>query len=200
MTRLEIDQLWPTISQPILNRVKLYFLKQHVDAMLYYYGQKIAYVAKRYARSLPGFVAESEMDDLMTIAQLEFIETIKAWDPNRSDDIWPLAYTRIVGAMKDHIRYVTKSDPSRVYDWITDAAYTYMAVQSRADFRQTIETGIELNNAMACLSDREKRIVVSHIKNDLTFKQIGEEWEVSESQISRIYKQALAKIKKRIDV
>ena len=153
----------------------------------------------RYAKVLPKYVAESELDDLRTVAQLELIESLKVWDPDKSDEIWPLAQTRIIGAMKDHIRYITKTDPSRFYDWITDAAYVFMVINNRADFEHQIETGVQLNQAMKALSYREKTIVISHTKDDQTFKTIGDRLGISESQISRIYKKAIEKIKKELD-
>ena len=68
----------------------------------------------------------------------------------------------------------------------------------RADFEKNIENGMQLNQAMKVLAFREKKIVVYHSKEDLTFKQIGEKLGVSESQISRIYKKALEKLKKEL--
>jgi hypothetical protein len=126
------------------------------------------------------------------------LETVKVWVPSRCPDIWPLARARIVGAMKDHIRFITRADPSRLYDWVTDAAYILMAIQDRADFENEIETGVQLQEAMKVLSMRERKIVLSHTKDDLTFKQIGELIGVSESQISRIYKKAIEKLRKVI--
>ncbi len=52
---------------------------------------------------------------------------------------------------------------------------------------------------MQVLSEREKLVVISHAKDDLTFKEIGDKINVSESQISRIYKKALEKIRKTVD-
>ena len=155
-------------------------------------------ISSLYVRQLPQHVGQSESDDLKTIAQLEFIETYKAWQPTDNQDIWPLAYTRITGAMKDHIRYITKSDPSRIYDWINDAAYIYMATEKDNSFEKEIESGIQLNKAMECLNPREKSIVINYTKQDLTFGQIGQEIGVSESQVSRIYKNALKKMKEAL--
>ena len=100
--------------------------------------------------------------------------------------------------MKDHVRYITKTDPSRLYDWVADAAYMYMTVNKRADFTKKIETGDELNSAMKILNERERRIIIMHTKSDLTFKIIGSQLGISESQISRIYKGAITKLKNEL--
>ena len=197
-TASQVTSEWEKIGDNVLNVIKAHVLKTYVEEMLYHYSAKLDFLVKRYARSLPPHVAESETDDLFTISKLEFIETVKAWSPLRSTDIWPLAQARIYGAMKDHIRYISKSDPSRFYDWVTEAAYVYMAAEQRADFETEIETGMQLTQAMKVLTDREKQVVVAHTKQDLTFKQIGDALKISESQISRIYKKALEKVQKSI--
>lgn len=189
---------WERIGDSVLNTIKSHLLQTYIEEILYHYSAKLDFMVKRYARSLPPHVAESETDDLLTISKLEFIETVKSWSPLRSTDIWPLAQARIFGAMKDHIRYITKSDPSRFYDWVTEAAYVYMAAEQRADFETEIETGMQLTQALKVLTPREKQIVVAHTKQDLTFKQIGESLNISESQISRIYKKSLEKVQKSI--
>lgn len=190
--------VWDNISPPIINTIKLDLITKKSDLIFKLFNEKITYIVNRYARQLPTHVRNSEADDLKTIAQLEFVETYKAWQPNDKKDIWPLAYTRITGAMKDHIRYITKADPSRIYDWINDAAYIYMANERENNFEKQIETGVQLNRAMECLTAREKKIVTIYTKKDLTFGEIGKEMAISESQVSRIYKGALKKMREAL--
>ncbi len=194
-----VDRLWLEIEPSVTNRVKIAILNRHADAVLSKFNAKLDSISKRYAKHLPLHVAESERDDLKTIAQLELLETLKVWLPSRNRDFWPLAQARIIGAMKDHIRYISKSDPSRFYDWITDAAYVYMAINDRADFQDTIENGIQLTDALRVLTPRERDVVLQHTKDDLTFRQIGESIGVSESQVSRIYKKSIEKIQKKLN-
>ena len=188
--------LWEKLELPVLNQLKVQLLSKHVNAVLIRFQPKVDGIVRRYSRHLPHHVVDSEIDDLKTVAHLEFLETVKVWVPSRCPDIWPLARARIVGAMKDHIRFITRTDPSRMYDWVTDAAYILMAIQDRADFENDIENGVQLQEAMKVLSIRERKIVLSHTKDDLTFKQIGELVGVSESQISRIYTKAIEKLRK----
>ena len=129
---------------------------------------------------------------------MEFFETIKAWDPCRNADVWPLAYSRINGAMRDHIRYVTKSDPSRFYEWVSDAAHLYLTVNQDNSFESKIESSDQLSRAMTRLSPRDKRVVMAYIKEDKTFAEIGEEFDISESHVSRVYKKAIEEIKKSL--
>jgi len=192
----EVDLAWDKIAEKVLNNIKVQLLKYHVAEILNYFNPSLIKVVKRYTRHLPRHVAESEGDDLTTIAQLEFLETLKVWNPILNRNIWPLAQARIIGAMKDHIRYISKSDPSRFYEWMTDAAHIYIMSQDRADFKVQVETGIQLSAAMDALSYRDRKIVISHTKDDQTFKEIGEKLGISESQVSRIYKKAIETMKK----
>ncbi|NDC83163.1 sigma-70 family RNA polymerase sigma factor [bacterium] len=193
-----IDQIWETIELPVINTIKIDLMSRFSDQILTSYTRQIEAIVKRYSRHLPYHVADSEIDDLRTISNLELLETLKVWLPSRNADFWPLAKSRIIGAMKDHIRYITKSDPSRFYDWITDAAYLYIAINDRADFQDSIDDGTQLAEAMQVLTPRERSVVIMHTKDDLTFKHIGETFGISESQISRIYKKSIEKIKKRL--
>ncbi|MDA1353049.1 MAG: sigma-70 family RNA polymerase sigma factor [bacterium] len=189
---------WETLNSLVLARIKFTLLQRYIEHILTYFQGKITQIARSYIRHLPRHVAEGEGDDLITIAQLEFVETFKVWDPEKATNIWPLAYTRITGAMKDHIRYVTRSDPSRLYDWINDAGYVLMLNQEEHNFEDKIETGIQLNRALKVLSVREKRIVVAYAKQDETFQTIATKLKLSESQVSRIYKKAIDKMKREI--
>ena len=195
----EFDVAWDKVGKGVLNHVKVHLLTYYVSDIILYFRTPIDTVVRKYARHLPDHVVDSEIDDLHTIAQLEFLETVKIWDPEINENIWPLAYQRIVGAMKDHIRYVTRSDPARIYDWMTEAAEVYITVEERGDFVRKFDTGDQLNRAMLVLSDRERHIIIQHTRAELTFKTIGDQLGISESQISRIYKKSIEKLKKELD-
>jgi RNA polymerase sigma factor (sigma-70 family) len=187
--------IWKIIQAPILNVIKVHYLNHHIESFLLAYEQQLGFLINKYKRHLPQHVSYVEGDDLKTIAQLELIETFKAWNPTKNKDIWPLAYTRINGAMKDHIRYISKSDPTRFYDWVTDAANLYLAINDDNSHESEIENSSELNRALKELNEKERKIVTMYINEDLTFSEISKRIKLSESQISRIYKQAIKKIK-----
>ncbi len=191
----EINALWKKVEKNILNYIKVHYLNRYIEQLILNYEQQVGFLINKYKRHLPQHISYVEGDDLKTIAQLELIETFKAWNPTKNSDIWPLAYTRINGAMKDHIRYISKSDPTRFYDWITDAANLYLAVNEDNSHESQIENSSELERALKVLNEKEKKIVKLYVNDDLTFSEISKKIQLSESQISRIYKQALKKIK-----
>ncbi len=191
----EIEELWKKIKSGIYNYVKVHYLSHHIDSLLNTFEEKLNFLTFKYKNYLPNHVALVEGDDLKTIAQLELIETFKAWDPTKNKDLWPLAYTRVNGAMKDHIRYISKSDPTRFYDWVSDAANLYLAVSNDNSYEETIENNTELDRALDSLSEKEQKVVILYLNKDLTFKQISEKIDLSESQVSRIYKESVKKIK-----
>ena len=165
-----------------------------------HFSRRLIGVVRGYCRHLPLHVIESEGDDLKTISQLELLETIKVWDSINNEDVWPLAQARIVGAMRDHIRYLTRTDPTRVYDWILDSASDYMSAKKETHYVDTIDNDDQLDQALAVLSAKERLVVLSHAKQDQTFRVIGEQLKLSESQASRIYKQAIVKMRKVMKV
>ncbi|MGA0241498.1 MAG: sigma-70 family RNA polymerase sigma factor [Candidatus Marinamargulisbacteria bacterium] len=189
------DALWKIIQPAILNTIKVHYLSYHIDDLLFNFDKKLTFLVTKYKRHLPYHISLTEGDDLATIAQLELIETFKAWQPIKNPDVWPLAYTRVNGAMKDHIRYISKSDPTRFYDWVVDAANLYLAVNNDNSHESTIENSAELDRALSSLTQKEANIVTLYINDDLTFKEISKKLHMSESQISRIYKAATKKIK-----
>ena len=193
-----IDSVWDRIRQAVINHLKIYILKHFVSDVLRQFDTRLSIVLSKYTRSLPPYIANREKDDLQVIGQIEFLETIKVWDPEQNTIIWPLAQKRILGAMKDHIRYISRRDPARIYDYISDAADLLSGMQESNRFETDIENGDQLNRAMKVLSMKEKKIVVAHVHKDLTFKEISKKIDISESQISRIYNKALEKLKKEL--
>ncbi|MFC1478639.1 sigma-70 family RNA polymerase sigma factor [Candidatus Margulisiibacteriota bacterium] len=192
------EKIWQKAEGDVIAAIKQYLIKAHPGEILKKYQSRIASVVAVYLRKLPSHVVTSEKDDLANVARIEFLEAIRSWDPRKRENPWPLALTRITGAMRDHIRYLTKADPSRLYDWVTSAAYMYMTVNSSGGFEHKIERGIQLSMAMKQLTEQERKIVVWHYKKDITFQDIGKKIGLSESQVSRIYNQAVKKLKKII--
>ena len=195
-----VDKLWAKIGLKIVNFLKIFLIENHVVDIMKHFSRRLIGVVRGYCRHLPLHVIESEGDDLKTISQLELLETIKVWDSINNEDVWPLAQARIVGAMRDHIRYLTRTDPTRVYDWILDSASDYMSAKKETHYVDTIDNDDQLDQALAVLSAKERLVVLSHAKQDQTFRVIGEQLKLSESQASRIYKQAIVKMRKVMKV
>jgi RNA polymerase sigma factor (sigma-70 family) len=192
------NTIWKLIEAPITNCLKIHYLNHHIETLLHTFESKLLFLINKYKRHLPNHISNTEGDDLITISQLELIETFKNWNPSKNIDIWPLAYSRINGAMKDHIRYISKSDPSRFYDWVTDAANLYIAINEDNTYEEQVENSYFLDRALTHLTEKEKKVVVLHVTKDLKFKDIAKHIQLSESQVSRIYKQAVEKIKNAV--
>ncbi|MEK9726743.1 MAG: sigma-70 family RNA polymerase sigma factor [Candidatus Margulisiibacteriota bacterium] len=192
---VSFSDIWKQLERPVLNTIKVFYLSTYIESFLKTFESQVQFLVSKYKRHLPNHISLVEGEDLQTIAQLELIETFKAWNPNKNVDMWPLAYTRINGAMKDHIRYISKADPSRFYDWVIDAASLYLAINDDNSHESKIEDSTELERALKVLNEKEKRIVTLYINEDLTFGHIAKKVNLSESQVSRIYKEATKKIK-----
>jgi len=196
LSNAKADALWKKMQQGAGTDIKRHLTVNYSDSILKKYANKIQGLISKYLYSLPPHVRNTEGDDISNVARIEFFETIKAWDPERNKDIWPLAYSRVTGAMRDQIRYITKASPARLYNWITDASYVYMTIEEETSFENKIEAGVILNEAMTSLNRKEKFIIISRFKHDRTFKEIGEMIGLSESQTTRVYKDVIDKLKK----
>ncbi len=188
-------KIWEKIESHVLMDLKEYLIGKYDSILFEEFHSKIENVVANYARHLPNHIRNNERDDLKNIARMEFLSALRSWDPKRCD-IWPFAYTRINGAMKDHLRFLTKADPSRIYDWITSAANLYMIINHHEGFEKKIENGLTLNKAIKTLSPNEQHVVIMRYKEDLTFKEIADRMNLSESHVSRLYKDSLGKLKK----
>jgi RNA polymerase sigma factor (sigma-70 family) len=198
MSTAQAQDAWKKVKKAVDRDIKKHITSKYSDQILKKYNSKINYLINKYFSSLPSHVVTTEGDDIANIARIEFFETIKVWDPERNEDVWPLAYSRISGAMRDQIRYITKASPTRLYNWVTDASNLYLAVEHDNSFENKIESGVVLNEAMKALDRKEKFIIISRFKHDKTFKEIGEMIGISESQTTRIYKQIIQKLRKLI--
>jgi RNA polymerase sigma factor (sigma-70 family) len=187
------------VDDRIIVGLKKYFLNQFPKEILKKFQGQLNVLVGRYAAHLPRHVADSEHDDLANVARLELFESIKTWDPRKNPKVWPLAQQRITGAMRDHIRYLTKSDPTRLYEWITNAAYLFMSVEQSPHFENKIEDGFQLDKAMRVLNEVERQVVIMYYRDNRTFKEIAKMVGLSESQVSRIAKTSTQKMKEIIE-
>lgn len=194
MTTHSHDALWEENATAITNYIKLAILKRHHAAVLSTFQARMNRVLYNYLQHLPRHVRESEKEDLKTIVMIEFFETVKIWDPTRHSSVWPLAYQRINGAMRDHIRFVTRSDPTRFYEWVNTAANMYIIIQENNTFEDAMDNAHDLQSILTLLDERAQEIVVAHALRDQTFKQIAKKVHLSESQVSRIYSKSIKKI------
>lgn len=196
--RENAEKILSKASEPVLKVVRQYLVKNKSKEIIERFQPQLNSLVGHYASHLPRHVSGSESDDLANIARLEFLETIKSWDPRKNKDVWPLAYSRVSGAMKDHIRYISKTDPTRLYEWVTNAAHLFLTVERTLDFEKKIESGIQLDEAMKALDDDEKKVIIQHYQEGKPFKEIADSIGTSESQATRIAQRAIKKMREVI--
>ncbi len=182
------------IEDRIVSIMREYFLKFSDEVLDKYKGQ-IESTVKWYINSLPRHVATSEADDLDSEAKIAFINALKTWDP-RKGDLWPYISIRLRGAMQDYLRKRGTDPVAGIYEFVTSAANVYMAFNRKTVHHDRVDEIMHIDSAMKGLTDKERSVINGYYKEDKTFKQIGEEIGLSESQVSRIAKEATMKMKK----
>lgn len=185
------------IEDRIISIMREHFLK-YSDEVLEKYKDQITKTARWYIGGLPKNVAQAEAEDLISEAKIAFIDTLKTWDP-RKGALWPYVSVRLKGAMQDYLRKRGSDPVTGMYEFITSAANIYMAFNKESMVHEESDTSITVESAMHNLSDSEKAVIKGYYNHDKTFKQIGKEINLSESQVSRIAKTATEKLKKALN-
>jgi len=186
------------IENTIVSIMRVHFLK-FTDEVLEKYKEQIDSAVKWYVKGLPRHIASSEADDLTAEARMAFVDALKTWDP-RKGELWPYVSARLKGSMQDYLRKRGQDPVAGIYEFITSAANVYMAFnpQEIAHERAGDFMNVDLDSVMKDLEPNEQKIIRGYYANDKTFKEIGDEIGLSESQVSRICKTATLKIKKLI--
>ncbi len=158
------------------------------------YEPQIKATVRWYVSSLPRHIAGSEAGDLESEAKLAFLDCLKTWDP-RKGELWPYVSFRLKGAMQDYLRKRGTDPVAGLYEYITSAANVYMAFNQRSIAHEEIDKSLHLDSAMKDFSSKEKAVIEGYYRKDKTFKEIGRDIGLSESQVSRICKDATKKLK-----
>lgn len=172
------------------------FMKYSEEA-LHKYEAQIKATVRWYVSTLPRHIASSEAHDLESEAKIAFMDCLKTWDP-RKGEVWPYVSFRLKGAMQDYLRKRGGDPVAGLYEYVTAAANVYMAFNQKSIAHESIDKTLHLESAMKDFSDKEKTVIESYYKQDKTFKEIGKDIGLSESQVSRICKEATAKLKKNL--
>ncbi len=184
------------IEDRIISILRKQFLKYSHEVVEKYKDQ-INSTVKWYLKSLPRHVASTEADDLASEAKIAFIEALKTWDP-RKGELWPYVSVRLKGAMQDFLRKRGTDPVAGIYEFITSAANVYMAFNKQSLHHESIDEFMHIDSAMKVLDSTEKQVISKYYREDKTFKEIGKEIGLSESQVSRICKTATLKLKKSL--
>lgn len=184
------------VEDRIVSIIRNRFLK-YSDEVLKKYKDQIQSAARWYISTLPAHIANSEGDDLNSEAKIAFVDALKTWDP-RKGELWSYVSIRVKGSMQDYLRKKKMDQISGMYEWINSAAYVYLAFNREAVVSDNVDDILHIDVALKVLTDKEKDVVEKYYKKDKTFKQIGGEIGLSESQVSRICKEATRKMRKAI--
>jgi len=185
------------IEDKIISIMREHFLK-YSDEVLDKYKDQITKTTKWYIGGLPRHVAKAEADDLLSEAKIAFIDTLKTWDP-RKGALWPYVSVRLKGAMQDYLRKRGADPVTGMYEFITSSANIYMAFNRESIVHEESDASLTVESAMKHLSEPEKAVLKGYYNQDKTFKAIGKEINLSESQVSRIAKTATEKLKKALN-
>ena len=184
------------VEDRIVNILREEFLK-HSSETLKKYSAQIKSTVRWYVSSLPRHIASHELDDLESEAKLAFMDCLKTWDP-RKGDVWPYVSFRLKGAMQDYLRKRGGDPVAGLYEYVTTAANVYMAFNQKSIAHEEIDRTLHLDSAMKDFSDKEKAVIEGYYRKDKTFKEIGKDIGLSESQVSRICKEATSKLKEAL--
>ncbi len=182
------------IEDKIVTVLRRHFLK-YSNEVVNKYKSQIDSTVKWYINNLPNNVAKSEAEDLVSEAKMAFVDALKSWDP-RKGDLWPFVSIRLKGAMQDYLRKRGSDPVTGIYEWVTQAANVYLAFNKEVAHNENTELATQIDSALKDLSDNERDVITGYYQDDKTFKEIGQEINLSESQVSRICKTATMKLKK----
>ena len=184
------------VEDRIVSIMREEFLKYSAETLEKYTNQ-INSAVRWYVSSLPRHVAKAEADDLASEARIAFVNCLKSWDP-RLGALWPYVSVRLKGSMQDYLRKRGADPVAGLYEFITSAANVYMAFNRKEIVHEEVDKLLHVDSAMKDFSNKEKAVVEEYYQNDKTFKEIGKEIGLSESQVSRICKDATLKLKKAL--
>jgi RNA polymerase sigma factor (sigma-70 family) len=184
------------VEDRILRIIREEFMKYTTETVEKYKNQINATV-RWYVSSLPRHIAQHEADDLASEAKIAFVECLKNWDP-RKGALWSYVSVRLKGAMQDYLRKRGGDPVAGLYEYVSSAANVYMAFNKKSIAHEEIDRTLHLDSAMKDFSDKEKTVITEYYQHDKTFKEIGKEIGLSESQVSRICKDATSRLRKAL--
>ncbi len=180
----------------IVQVLRKHFLK-YSDEVVEKYKSQIDATVKWYINNLPNNVAKSEAEDLVSEAKMAFVESLKSWDP-RKGELWSFVSIRLKGAMQDYLRKRGSDPVTGIYEWVMQASNVYLAFNKEIVHNESTEFSTQIDSALESLAENEKKVIIGYYQDDKTFKEIGVEINLSESQVSRICKTATYKLKKML--
>ena len=187
----------PAKEDTVVGAMRDHFLR-YTDEVVDKYKTQIHSAVGWYLGTLPRHIQSSESQDLTSEAKIAFVEALKTWDP-RKGELWTYVNYRLRGAMQDYLRKRGKDPVAGMYEWITSAAHVYLAFNREGMTSTDVQDdSMIVEYAMKELDEQEQTVVNEYYKGDRTFKEIGKDIGLSESQVSRICKTATQKLRKKL--
>ncbi|NQU18075.1 MAG: sigma-70 family RNA polymerase sigma factor [Candidatus Saganbacteria bacterium] len=181
------------VEDRIINTLREQFLK-YTDEVLDKYKEKINTLVRWYIGKLPHHIKKGEADDIASEAKIAFIDALKTWDP-RKGELWTYVSVRLKGSMQDYLRKRGGDPVAGMQEWISSAAHLYLAFNKQIIYHEKMDDTLHIEYAMEILDDKERAVIDGYYKKDKTFKEIGKEIGLSESQVSRICKESTTKMR-----
>jgi RNA polymerase sigma factor (sigma-70 family) len=181
------------VEDRIVRIIREEFMKYSSETLKKYEPQ-IKSTVRWYVSSLPRHIAGSEAHDLESEAKIAFMECLKTWDP-RKGELWPYVSVRLKGSMQDYLRKRGGDPVAGIYEYVANAANVYMAFNRKQIAHESIDKMLHLDSAMKDFSEKEKSVIEGYYRQDKTFKEIGKEIGLSESQVSRICKDTTKRLR-----
>jgi RNA polymerase sigma factor (sigma-70 family) len=181
------------VQDKIVRILREEYLK-HSKETLEKYLPQIKSTVRWYVSSLPRHIAGSEAHDLESEAKIAFMECLKNWDP-RMGELWPYVSVRLKGSMQDYLRKRGGDPVAGIYEYVANAANVYMAFNRKQIAHVDVDQMLHLDSAMKDFTEKEKSVIEGYYRQDKTFKEIGKDIGLSESQVSRICKETTKKLR-----
>lgn len=150
--------------------------------------KKYSPIVKKLAFKIGGKMA----DDLISIGEMAIINAYNTFDASKKTTLYSYIYGKVKSAMKDEFRKLLWF--KRKNNEITMIPFDELKNMELQDYEDLIlnneETAI-LKEHINKLPEREKRILQLIFWNGMTFFEIGNNLNISESRVAQLYKKAI---------
>jgi len=137
-------------------------------------------------------------DDLVSVGNIALIESSKRYSKDRGAKFRSYAWTRINGAMIDHlrgqhivqksVRKGSKNSPVLNIEYLRE-----MAAEDRDVYEE-----LDLSKTISCLSERQRQVISLYCYGDMSMTMIAEELGTSESSVRENFGKAVVHLRKAL--
>lgn len=158
-------------------------------------ANKLAY---QKLKQMPKFI---DIEDLRSAAYLGLVEAASRFDPKMGIAFSTFAYPRIFGAIQDFLReqrnqgWMTRGDRSQLASLDSTATDEACPLKDTIEARPQDDTEDCFDVISIGLEPQAKEVLRHYFIDDLSMKEVGAKFKVSESRISQLVKQYKASIR-----